>query len=241
MSVDEEQMMSKFDPRHRKPHGDVLALRKAMVGTCQKCGGHGHIDEIACSCMLEMLSICGLDKADCPREYWERNLHDFTSQQANEFAVGVDEYKANHRDWRKLNKLITGPYRRGKTTYAVAAMKRYMHGRDDITAAYITSNQLLTVRNDKDGGKFDLSYLGALDLLIIDEIGKEPENEWHKPKFVDALDILLRLRRGNRSTILISNFSLIDLGTKYGENLRLILTNDFDNMKFDAMPLLGMR
>jgi hypothetical protein len=240
MNVDEERM-SKFDPRHRKPHGDVYALRRRIVGTCQKCGGVGHIDQIACPCMAEMLSICGLDKADCPREYWERNLHEIANQQAIDLAASVDAYKADHRDWRKLNKLITGPYRRGKTTYAISAMKRYIHKKDEATCAYITSNQLLTVRNEKDGGTFDLSYLGSLDLLIIDEIGKEPENEWHKPKFIDALDILLRIRRGNRATILISNFSLKQIGEKYGENIRLILTNDFDNMDFTSLPMLGVR
>lgn len=237
--IDEDERLSKFDPRNRKPHADVIELRQLIVGRCKLCGGVGHIDEIACSCMQEMLSICGLDKADCPREYWERNLHDFSTAQANELAIAVDEYKANRRLWRKLNKLITGPYRRGKTTYAVAAMKRYMHGRDELTCAYITSNQLLTVRNDRDGGKFDLDYLGSLDLLIIDEIGKEPEDEWHKPKFMTAFDILLRERRGNRATVLISNFTIDQLYVKYGENIKLILKNDFDLMDFSKLPILG--
>jgi DNA replication protein DnaC len=240
MNVDEERW-SKFDPRLRKPHSDVHNLRDSIIGTCPKCGGIGNIDEVACSCMLECLSICGLDKADCPREYWERNLHDFGTPQACELADAVDAYKESHRNWRKLNKLVTGPYRRGKTTYSVAAMKRYMYANDEATGAYITSNQLLTVRSEKDGGKFDLDYLGSLDFLIVDEIGKEPENEWHKPKFIDAIDILLRIRRGNKATILISNFTLEQMGKKYGENIKLILTNDFDLIDFTSHVQLGVK
>ena len=72
---------------------------------------------------------------------------------------------------------------------------------DSFSGSYVTADQLILSRVKKDGGQLDFDYLGLVDLLIIDEIGKEGQAEWQKAKFIESIDIVLRKRRKSRASI----------------------------------------
>lgn len=245
---DDDAPISDFSPSKRGPHEDIKSgfMRKMIVSSCTKCGGRGSIDGSACECMLQLGQVCGLDRAGCPTEYWSYDLHAMFSKSeafnglTRKLAQAVDSYRVEHSN-AALNLLFHGPYRRGKTTLAIAAMKRCMWSNDRFSGAYVTADQLILSRSKRDGGQVDFDYLGSVDLLIIDEIGKGGSADWQQIKFMEAFDILLRKRRKARATILISNFAPARIGERYGENIAIQINNDFESIDFTPMPQLGMR
>ena len=233
---------SKMSPEHRRPHADLLKIKSRLVGGCQLCGGAGHVGQVQCSCMDEMIAICWLDKAGVLPEYWLYNIEDMkiSDDLKSYITTSISAYALDRQNWKRLNLHIFGSYRVGKTTLAACLMKEFIKKQSMATCGYVTSRELMISARGKDQGEADLAYLTGLDLLVIDEIGKELEDKFFFPAFMAFFDVLLRNRRGSRATILISNENPNELHNRYGNNISLMLAHDFQPIPFLNMPKLGV-
>lgn len=219
-----------------------MKIRSKVVGECNLCGGSGHIDQHQCSCMDEMMAICWLDKAGVLPEYWRYNLHDLPiNNELKQYLInGVDAYASDRQNWKDLNLHIYGSYRVGKTTTAVCLMKEFIKQQTFASCGYVTARELSISARARDQGEADLDYLSDLDLLVIEELGKESSDKFVVEPFIAYLDVLIRQRRGSRATILISNLTPEKVANRYGTNIALILENDFIPIDFTQMPKLGV-
>lgn len=188
------------------------------------------------------MAICGLDKAGMLPEYWLYQMKDAPiSNDLKMYLINaVDQYAANRRNWRLLNLHIFGPYRVGKTTVVASLMKEFIKRQSMTSCGYVTARELLVSGRSQDRGEIDLKYLAELDLLVIEELGKESSADFHREPFIGFLDVLLRHRRGVRATILVSNFVPEKLAERYGSDIGLRLENDFTKIDFTGLPVLGV-
>lgn len=234
--------VSRLSPQQRQPHPDLMKIRNKVVGECSICGGTGHIDQHQCSCMDEMMAICWLDKAGVLPEYWHYTLAGLpvSGELKQYLSSAVDAYANDRRNWKALNLHIYGSYRVGKTTTATCLMKEFIKKQSFASCGYVTARELSISAKGRDQGETDLEYLADLDLLVIEELGKESADKFVAEAFIAYLDVLLRQRRGSRATVIISNLTPEKLTQRYGVNIGLILENDFIPLDFTQMPKLGV-
>lgn len=236
-----EERWSRFHPSMRKMHPDILILKKEIIGNCKLCRGLGHIDQVPCSCSQEFISICGLDKAGVLREYWQYSIDEYPLEKYREAAKqAVYKYCESFSNWKVCNVLMYGPYRVGKTTLAINMMKEFLRNKNFCSASYTTSYEIVKSMTDNFDEHLDIDYLSDVDFLIVDEIGKEANNKEQAQLLSSALDMIIRRRRGSRSTILITNFSHQILENTYDDNLSAILKNDFVQLSFAGVEKIGI-
>jgi DNA replication protein DnaC len=142
-------------------------------------------------------------------------------------------------NWKKLSLLIFGDYSRGKTTFSTILVKEFLKHSQFFTAAYVTAKDLYISAKSHEH-VVDFKYLAGVDILIVDDLGKEPSKEdLFFNSFISMLDDLIRVRRGSRATILISNNQREKLATQYGMNFEMMFQNDFLEISFKGYPILG--
>jgi len=125
------------------------------------------------------------------------------------------------RAWLQYPKqsiLIYGAVGRGKTGLAIALLREFYMKPLDIEVEFIfdSSSSVASVlrhQATEKGGEFDtVQKLKKIDLLVLDDFGRESDTDYIKRHLFDIIDY----RHANRlPTIMTSNLSIKDISEKY--------------------------
>lgn len=171
------------------------------------------------------------------------NYIDDTEQQKR--AKRIAERYADNFSYEKPSKLIMlGKYGTGKSHLAASAFKKIMTkqtvGKDGYirtpTALFVTVPKLITVLTDgyQDGSRSKkIRELSEVDLLVLDDFGREKEDNERGSIVSDLFDIIDG--REGKHTIVTSNLTVSELMGRYGEApiSRLVSKEDAYVMQFD--------
>jgi hypothetical protein len=203
-------------------------LKVKVVDECSQCHG----EELGCRCRFRMMLYEQAAKANVPIGLLTKKFSDFgVGQEGNEM---LDDLK---KKWYWLvysikevvdsGKLIvvSGPNGTGKTMMSCIAIKSAIAS--SLTPQYILFNQLVSLFLNKSEEEKIIDHISAVDLLVIDEIGKEYKklnqfgeydtntNMASYCRYV--LEHVVKLRSdAGLCTILVTNDTLEEIQSKYG-------------------------
>jgi len=147
-------------------------LRAKVVDGCQICGG----EELGCKCRFRMMLYEQAAKANVPIGLLSTKFSDFgVGQDGNEILTdlkgkwhgivyGIEKVV---KDGKLI--VVSGPNGTGKTMMACIAIKSAIASH--LTAQYVLFNQLVDSFLNKGTDLLDKAL--CVDLLVIDEVGKE--------------------------------------------------------------------
>ena len=224
------------------------AIRAKMVGGCHICGGSGVIvgdlkeatpKGSECECVKGWNRIHQMIRAGILCEYWDVLKFDFSGTK-NKMSVEVVQRYVNRLDRARdngLNMFLSGNVDAGKTTagcyVAVSAIEQGM------SAFYVVLENLsgwwLEVVTSSGEAKKDaileLEYIEQIDMLVIDEMGKESGKDGGHVR--SQLDTLLRARIANGLPfVCISQMDIAGVQEKYGKPLASLLTQRVKHLTF---------
>ena len=211
------------------------AIRKEILDSCEQCKGQGWYNDtqglqVPCECMRELFAVAMCDKGAVPVEYWRYNLNQFPGNQSvlSEICALVQAW-LDTGDIKNLSFVLSGGYRVGKTSLAVALAKFYNKCNQDATIYYITARDLESSVFTKEQKELQLAY--ESDFLIVDDLSKETtfnSSDPGKRVIRGVLDQVIRHRRNYKPTVITTNLNKQNLASHYGGNLGLIFENDFN-------------
>lgn len=151
----------------------------------------------------------------------------------NEYAADL---KANLKAGRGL--ILKGPVGTGKTSLAIATMRRAMDLK--FTCFFIPMVSLLdtifTMRDTEEKYRFE-QRIRNTNLLVLDDLGAEYDQQWVLAK-VDSI-VTERYNR-LRSTIITTNLGHNDLMNRYNKRILDRLDSTCRVINFDGKSLRGI-
>jgi len=135
---------------------------------------------------------------------------------------------------------IFGKTGTGKTFFLVSMARLLNDNR--VPSLYINSNNLFRITQEYKASQFSeqkadpflYSYIYASKVLLIDDLGTEAITP---SKYSELLEIITQRLRTERSTIIASNLSPIDLKKMYDERIYSRIIGSFDNIKLPGDDL----
>jgi len=151
-----------------------------------------------------------------PEKYWNYSFSDFLilpmyNEFYQEITHKIQTYIDKQLNTKGFGILLTGPFRSGKTTLAVAIAKYFM--KVNKVMPYFISNYLLYSIYF---GKEDISFNDLIqhDFIILDDIGREHKN---KDFAGNVLEDFLRERiNRNLGTVITTNLTMGEIKETYG-------------------------
>lgn len=221
-----------------------------IIKACKSCGGIGYVfshqkDErglIAkskaeeCECVKKCYKYAIYKEANIPSEYWDMSIKNYFEKPEN---LGVKEIIVKvSKDIRTFNQaglglLFYGGPGTGKSFLSVEVLKQALkHG---MTGHYDWFPTIIDVFMSK---SFDMEpkkmeynqIFESKDILIIDELGKETQDNYgfKKSDIARILEINILKKRSNKTTILISNLQGIDeIKNQYGTYVDSMIRQNF--------------
>lgn len=172
-----------------------------------------------------------MQKAGVSAAHADATQADFGS----EHSRWIDALRGAVRSGNAAGLLVLGPVGTGKTRFAVAAMRYWLlSGRK---AEFMLGGQLMrriwgTYRDDSRVTEDEiLDRLTALDLLVIDDMGREGRTSEAVKRIFH--EVLSRRIDNFRPVIVTTNLSLDEIGEVYGDAIQSRLAN------LDQVPIIG--
>ena len=238
-----------FDHQRHDEMGDELWARLKIehIDPCEKCKGSGlvivkteFVDEIVpinrsevCKCRQLCQHLLSLHDAGLPQEFWEANKLEPTFN-VDCFAE-IWEYARNLPNAVKhgLGFVLTGENGSGKSSSACIPLIEGI--RQGITVAFINWPDFMkghrkALTNNELGDYLDKRSL--LDLVVLDEIGKERIGS-DETFTASSLDSLLRMRRGAMlPTIITTNLERKEFTARYSTSVDSLIADRFKTLMF---------
>lgn len=169
---------------------------------------------------LRSLTVAMLRRMNIPEDYWRVGLEKVSPDQTKKM---VTKYLVDIIDALEhgIGMIINGEYGSGKTSIAILCLKQAR--RNGGTGLYLTAAEYL--RDVFQRVRFDDTLsterrAAQVDLLVIDDLGKEAVNFANEKDASAAMFVSLVKERAskNLSTIVTTNLLLADMGKFYGES-----------------------
>lgn len=212
-------------------------MKKTILDECEVCDHTGHrlakdrdtktiwTKTIECRCLKKFRRFKEYYKAKLPETYWRLDEKNFKGDKSAlkiimRYCENLDSAIAHG-----LGVLMWGTNGNGKTTMSGIIAKHAL--KKGYTVYYLTLQSMLNMimasfGSDNETEKIRNLIMGV-DILIVDEIGKEhiKKNESTGTVFgLSEFEQLLRSREGNKKILIgVTNLRPQQLDTKYGESI----------------------
>jgi len=250
-------------------YDELMRLRREVVGECDECDDGYIYDEVEsdkielypvrspCNCMNDFLEKAEYLTAQIPRLFWKTQK--LRQVESREYLFEKEKYGKSKRFNKTLKKFVSnidavmehglsfvfaGMNGSGKTHVATYILKKFM--KKDKICYYVYFRDLLGwyytgfIGKDKQA-KQVLKYIKEVDLLCIDEIGKE--NSVTNVALSEFETVLKTRLENSLPTILITNKSMVGgddaFRETYGESIWDVLKLNYKMFIFN--PNADMR
>lgn len=205
---------------------------------CPKCKDTGMVNGKPCECKIKLLKKLLRDEANLPKfatSTFETNKFDsISSKQSKKMSAVYADCKRwadNLDSARKRIVFLMGNVGVGKTTLAFSVANTVLDKGQSVY--YTTAFDLATMLVDRqfnrlvDLDKYD--NMLSSELLIIDDLGSEPQNVIAIENLFAILDSRIN---SNRKTMILTNLTLEQFAKRYGERSLSRLTS----VEFSYVP-----
>jgi len=220
-----------------------------IIKGCKICDGKGYKfnlektdglilgnSAVPCQCVKQVSDYTLFKNSNIPSEYYNLEMSDFLLKPENEGVLSsVNKVVANVRGFHEAGwgLLFYGGPGTGKSMLAIEILKRAL--REDMSGYYewfpLIIDALMKKGYSADPKKdFYNGIFEKKDILVIDELGKESQDNYsfNKQDIARILEINILKKRSNNTTILISNISDPEnLEKQYGNYVASVMRQKF--------------
>lgn len=212
------------------------------IYTCNQCKDTGYILEKKCKCFFKNLSTLYFNDSDLNKLLQDNNFDNFDfsyyskNRIKNNSLTPEENIKNIYRnilnyiknfDSTNTNLLFTGECGSGKTFLSHCISKELLN--KGYLVIYKTSEDLFNNLSEyysfkNSGNKINDSILMQCDLLIIDDLGTEPQNTFYHSHFFNFLNKKIIL---NKKLLISTNFTLKDIQQNYSDRISSRIFGNF--------------
>lgn len=218
--------------------------------TCTVCSDTGFVNGEKCSCLTKLIEKLTVEKLNsnsqinlCSFDTFDLSYYDNAQNpQWRDTMTKIRDYcirYAGNFSTNSANIFMLGNPGLGKTHLSLSIAKTVLE--KGYTVAYDSIINYLNAINREHYGRSDgdtLSTLLEVDLLVLDDLGSEPENSFYVSTIYNIINT--RLNRG-LPTIISSNISREEIQSRYNDRIVSRLFTMYDCLRFSGTDVRQLK